>query len=99
MFNTETFKALLASKNMKQSDIARMTGIPRNSICRYASGKTQPSAKYSILIAGAMDVSVEVLIIKESSESLPQTTTPTATPKRKLCFCPSCGVSLSGVAE
>lgn len=96
MFDTKTFKTLLDSRGIKQAQLARKTGIPRNSICRYVSGEVQPSAQKVKLLADALGVSMESLLIKEAAE--PPSAKP-PTPKRQLCFCPNCGVDLKGVAQ
>ena len=95
MFNTEIFKILLEKKGIKQAQLARITGIPRNSICRYLSGEVQPKADKIKLLADALSVAMESLLIKEA----PETSPPESRAKRQLCFCPNCGVNLLGVAE
>ena len=95
MFNTEIFKTLLDSRGIKQSQLSRMTDIPRNLICRYLSGKVQPKADKVKLLATALGVPMETLLVKEADE-IPA---PVQRPKRQLCFCPNCGVGLEGIAE
>jgi len=92
MLNTKTFRSLLDSKGIKQAQVARITNIPRNSISRYVSGEVQPSAEKVKLLADALGVGMEALVLKEVAES-------SHAPKqnRKMCFCPFCGENLKGV--
>jgi len=93
MFDAKTLKTLLSGKRIKQAKLARMTDIPRNSICRYLSGAQQPSAARIKLIADALGVGIESLIIADE----PTETVPTPIQKRRICFCPFCGEDLKGV--
>ena len=96
MFNHVLFKILLDKKGIKQAQLARITGIPRNSICRYLSGDVQPKADKVKLLAEALGVSMESLLIKDAAE-LANASTPTPKQKRQPCFCPFCGEKLSGL--
>jgi len=92
VFNHNTFRTLLESRNIKQVQLSQITGIPRNSICRYVSGEVQPKADKIKLLAEALGVGMDSLVVSEPLEM-------TIPPKRKLCFCPNCGVNLKGVEE
>jgi len=89
MFDKDTLKALLESKNIKQAQLARMTGISRTLICRYISDGVQPKADKIQAIADALGVKVEALLVKQAAPP----------PKMKVCFCPNCGVNLGGLVK
>ena len=95
MFDAKAFKALLYNRGVKQAHLARLTEIPKNSLSRYVSGEVQPSVQKIRMLADALGVTMESLIVRENKEMAASI----APPKRQLCFCPNCGVSLMGVAE
>jgi len=94
MFDNKAFKALLQQKSIRQAQLARMTGIPRNSINSWLQGVHQPTPARIKLLADTLGVPVDSLIVKEVSDTIE------SEPKRKpkLCFCPNCGVDLKGIA-
>jgi len=92
VFNYKALRNLIEAKGLKQSEFARMTEIPRNTISKYVKGKSKPSAERVKLLAEILGVTFETLMLIDESE------TP-VTPKRHLCFCPNCGVDLGGIAE
>ena len=94
MLDASVLRTLIDNRDIKQAQLARKTGIGRNSICRYLSGEVQPSSKKLRLIADALGVPMESLLVKDTA-----TITPIQPPKRRLCFCPNCGVNLMGVSE
>ena len=65
MLDIKTLKTLLDNKGIKQAQLSRMTNIPRNSMCRYLSGEVQPKADKIKLLADALGVSMESLLIME----------------------------------
>jgi len=89
MFDNTALKNLLDTKNIKQAQLARMTGISRTLICRYLTEGVQPKADKIQAIADALGVKVEYLLIKQAAPP----------PKMKLCFCPNCGVNLGGIVK
>lgn len=96
MFDRNALKSLTREKGLNQLDLEAMTQIPQNTISRYMQGVYKPPPARVKLLADALEVSVEFLTIKESTE--PSAAKPPA-PKRQLCFCPNCGVDLKGVAQ
>ena len=92
--NNKALKSLLANKDIKQSQLARLVNIPRNTISDYLSGTHQPKPARIRLIADALDVAVESITIEEPApkpESL--------SPKRQVRFCPFCGESLENLFD
>jgi transcriptional regulator with XRE-family HTH domain len=53
----ERLKHAMRSKNMKPTDLAIATGIPKSSISYYMSGKSIPKTDRIYLMAKALDVS------------------------------------------
>ena len=47
----------LQEKNMKQSELVKITGLPKSAISQYVSGKHEPTQTPVYLIAKALDVS------------------------------------------
>jgi transcriptional regulator with XRE-family HTH domain len=47
----------LSIRNMKQSDLCTLTGIPKSAISQYISGAFEPKQDRIFLIANALDVS------------------------------------------
>ena len=47
------------NKNFKQSDLAKITNIPQNTISQYENGKIQPTFEIIELIANACDYKIE----------------------------------------
>ena len=53
---------LLTEKNIKQSELARLTKINKSSISEYLSGNYQPKYKNILKIAKVLDVSPTVFL-------------------------------------
>lgn len=88
MFDGKALKRVLAEKGIRQADLAKMTNIPRNTINSWLQNIHSPTPKRLTLVAAALEVSTEALMVKEAAPP---------PPKAKLCFCPNCGVNLQGV--
>jgi len=90
--NIEILKLLLVEKHIRQVELSRVSGIPRNSISRYLKGTFNPTVQKLALIADALGVSVEQLIVKEDvDEDQP------SQKQKQLCFCPFCGENLRAI--
>jgi len=61
-------KLLRESLNLSQSQLARISGIPRPKISRWELGLEQPSAKYLPKLAKALGISVDALLLGGSFE-------------------------------
>ena len=94
MLNAPVLKSLIREKNLNQTQLARKTGIRQNTLSRYINGVSNPDSETVKLLASALKVPVEALII--TADKPPSAPKP---PKRQLCFCPNCGVNLMGVSE
>ena len=71
---SEKLRELLASHNMKSVELAKKAGVSEAAISEYLSGKKEPRAKQSILIANALNVSLDELW--ETSFSTSKTAAP-----------------------
>lgn len=62
-------KVIMVKKNIKQTELSRRTGVSREVINRIANGKIEdPSLETALLIAKALDASVEYIWqIKETT--------------------------------
>ena len=58
----ENLKLLLLEKNMKQADLCRMTGIQTSLMSEYINGRKSPTIGNAILIADALNISLDDLI-------------------------------------
>ena len=58
----ENLKLLLFNKNLKQADLCRMTGIQSSLMSEYMSGKKSPTIGNAVLIADALDISLDTLV-------------------------------------
>lgn len=58
----EILKVLLKRKGISQRRFEEMTGISETTISRYVKGKLEPSMKTLIIIAKALDVSIDCLV-------------------------------------
>jgi len=94
MFDKAAFKALLKEKGIRQAQLARMTGVPRNTINSWLHGVHNPKPDRIKLLADALGVKVEALTIKQAAEEATA-----ASPKRQISFCPYCGENLAGFGE
>ena len=55
-------KDLREDRDMRQSDLARETGIDQRTISNYETGKTSPDAEALIRLADFFDVSIDYLV-------------------------------------
>ena len=58
----ENLKLLLLEKNMKQADLRRMTGIQTSLMSEYINGRKSPTIGNAILIADALNISLDDLV-------------------------------------
>ncbi len=61
----DSLKEILESKNLRQADLCRMTGIQTSLMSDYMSGKKGPTIGNAILIADALNISLDRLVGKE----------------------------------
>lgn len=57
-----TLKYILKEYNLKQNDLAKMTGINKSSISEYLSGNYQPKYKNILKIAQALHISPDIFL-------------------------------------
>lgn len=50
------------NKNMTQTDLCRITGVPKSAVSQYLSGNFKPKLERIILIADALEVSASWLL-------------------------------------
>lgn len=53
---------LLKEKGMTQADVCKITGLPSSLLSNYATGKASPSLERAILIADALNVTLDELV-------------------------------------
>ena len=58
----ENLKLLLLEKSMKQADLCRMTGIQTSLMSEYINGRKSPTIGDAILIADALNISLDDLV-------------------------------------
>ena len=58
----ENLKLLLLEKSMKQADLCRMTGIQTSLMSEYINGRKSPTIGNAILIADALNISLDDLV-------------------------------------
>lgn len=58
----ENLKALLMERKMKQAELCRMTKIKSSLMSEYVNGKKSPAIGNAILIADALDISLDTLV-------------------------------------
>ena len=58
----ENLKLLLLEKSMKQADLCRMTGIQTSLMYEYINGRKSPTIGNAILIADALNISLDDLV-------------------------------------
>lgn len=58
---SDILRSLLESRGLKQADLCRMTGIDTGLMSTYMSGKKAPSLSNAILIASALNISLDEL--------------------------------------
>lgn len=62
----ENLKQLLKERQMKQADLCRMTGIQTSLMSDYLGGKKSPTIGNAILIADALNISLDTLVGKNT---------------------------------
>ena len=55
-------QSLLDERHLSQSELAKLTGIPRGTISRYVAGKQMPNIRNSIYIAEAFGMILDELV-------------------------------------
>ena len=68
----DNLKLLLQDRNLKQADLCRMTGIQTSLMSDYLGGKKSPTIGNAILIADALNISLDTLVGKDNSSSKEQ---------------------------
>ena len=58
----ENLKLLLLEKNMKLADLCRMAGIQTSLMSEYINGRKSPTTGNAILIADALNISLDDLV-------------------------------------
>lgn len=61
---SRNIKYLLSSKGMSQRELARKIGLTEACMSRYCNGNRLPSVDRAVLMAQAMNVSIEELVIR-----------------------------------
>ena len=67
MFNR--IKDLREDRDMRQSDLARKTGIDQRTISNYETGKTAPDAYALVKLADFFEVSIDYLLGRTSIDA------------------------------
>lgn len=62
----DNLKLLLKDRNLKQADLCRMTGIQTSLMSDYLGGKKSPTIGNAILIADALNISLDTLVGKDT---------------------------------
>lgn len=65
----DNLKLLLKNRNLKQADLCRMTGIQTSLMSDYLGGKKSPTIGNAILIADALNISLDTLVGKSTYSS------------------------------
>lgn len=65
----ERLKKTMSLLEVRQTDIAKMTGINKGRISRWMSGENTPSGDNLTKLAGALNVSVDYLLGKEEAQT------------------------------
>lgn len=55
--------------NLSQEELAELAGIHRVTLARYETGRTEPGAQHLARIADALNVSVDVLLGRDTPEN------------------------------
>lgn len=61
----DTLKQILNSRKLKQAELCRMTGIQTSLMSEYLSGKKSPTIGNALLIADALNISLDTLVGKD----------------------------------
>ena len=64
-------KDLREDRDLKQSELARSTGIDQRTISNYETGKTKPDSESLIKLADFFDVSIDYLVGRNYSKPTP----------------------------
>lgn len=75
----DTLSRMLAERNMKASELSRLSGVTEASISEYLNGKKEPMGKQGIAMAKALNVSLDDLYESEWAGKVPPSI-PTLTP-------------------
>lgn len=67
---SERIRKLLIQNNMKQVELARITGISKNAITNYMSGERIPDTQNIYLISTALGTTIENLLTGEEKNNL-----------------------------
>lgn len=59
---SKNLKCLLIEEHLKQADLCRMAGIQTSLMSEYISGKKSPTIGNAILMADALDISLDTLV-------------------------------------
>ena len=62
-------KDLREDRDMRQSDLAALTGIDQRTISNYETGKTAPDAYALIRLADTFDVSIDYLLCRTDMDA------------------------------
>lgn len=57
----ESIIKLLGERQMKQSDLCKMTGIPSSLMSNYTTGKKTPTLNNAIIMANALNITLDEL--------------------------------------
>lgn len=68
----ERYAFCVSRLGMRDSDVAKRSGIPHNTISRWANGKSVPDAKYIFMLADVLKVSPRWLITGEGPREVPE---------------------------
>lgn len=61
----EALNRALQSRNLKQADLCRMSGIPTSAMSDYCNGKKEPTLTKAIAMADALQISLDELAGRE----------------------------------
>lgn len=78
-------KKILDEKQLKQTDLCRLTGIPSSLMSAYVTGKKSPAILNAIAIADALHISLDELVGRKAPVTLQKesSTNPDLTPAEK----------------
>lgn len=72
---SHTLQNILNERQLKQADLCRMTGIQTSLMSDYLNDKKSPAITNAILIADALNISLDTLVGKTSNTTPPPQTT------------------------